>query len=343
MPRFSKSVFTPQYYLAWGIEAFAIVAVNAYMMLSGYFMIESRFKVRRLLGLILQLWFYSIGIGIAALSAGYVPKEGFSVYYLLQLCLPVSTNHYWFMTAYIYMYLFSPILSQGIKRLTKRQLQTVIILMICVLSVIKSVIPFRLEADMNGYDCIWYLCIFIIAAYIRLYGIPFFKSAVRSALIYIASAGCIFGITFLLRFIFFQTGKLENILDICYEYNHILVLTASVALFYTFCHIKIKSSKVSRIICRISPYMLGVYLWHEHIAIRYEWTGWLYNIIGKPDNMASLIIYTVTAVAVVLAIGIFIDMLRCFLFSHVHKMLLHIGIYRKLDIWLDGFVIGNKS
>lgn len=339
----SKSAFSHQNYLAWGIEALAIVAVNSYMLLSGYFMIESRFKVRRLLGLILQLWFYSIGIGIATLALGYIPKEGFSFYYLLQLCLPVSTNHYWFMTAYIYMYLFSPILSQGIKRLTKQQLQTVIILTVCVLSVIKSVTPIRLEADMNGYDCIWYLCIFMIAAYIRLYGIPLFKSAVRSVLIYLASAGCIFGITFLLRFIYLQTGKLEDMLDICYEYNHILVLTASVAFFYAFCHIKIKSSKVSRIICRIAPYTLGVYLWHEHIAIRYEWTGWLYNIIGKPDSAASLIIYIIIAVAVVFIIGIFIDVLRCFLFSRIHKILLRIGIYRKLNMWLDSLVIGNKS
>lgn len=343
LPFLSKSVFTPQNYLAWGIEAFAIVAVNSYMLLSGYFMIESRFKVKRLLGLIFQLWFYSIGIGIVAMVAGYLPKEGFSVYYLLQLCLPVSTNHYWFMTAYVYMYLFSPILSQGIKRLTKRQLQTVIILLICALSVVKSVTPVRLATDMNGYDCIWYLCIFMIAAYIRLYGIPSFKSAVCSALIYIASAGGIFGITFLLRYIYLQTGKLGDILDICYDYNHILVLAASVALFYAFCHIKIKSSKISRIICRIAPYTLGVYLWHEHIAIRYEWTGWLYNIIGKPDNAVSLIICIIIAVAGVFIIGIFIDMLRCFLFSRIHNMFLHIGIYRRVDMWMDSLVIGNKS
>lgn len=330
-------------YLAWGLEALAVVAVNIYMLLSGYFLIESRFRVKRLLTLLLQIWFYSIGIGIVAAVFGYMPEGGFDIYYLVQICLPVSTNHYWFITAYVFMYLFAPILSQGIKKLTKKQFQIVLFLMIFTFSVIKSVAPVRLATDMNGYDCIWYLCIFMVAAYIRLYGFPIFKNAARSFIIYLMSTACIFGISFLLRLVYIKTGKLVKILDICYDYNHILVLAASVALFYTFCHIEIKNRILSRIICRIAPYTLGVYLWHEHIAIRYEWTGWLYDIIGKPDSAASLIIDMLIAVAAVFVIGILLDMLRSLLFNKLHMLFLHINAYRRLDRWLDGLVIGQKK
>ncbi|MBD5496098.1 MAG: acyltransferase family protein [Lachnospiraceae bacterium] len=330
-------------YLAWGLEAFAVVAVNIYMLLSGYFLIESRFKVKRLLTLLLQIWFYSIGIGIVAAVFGYMPDGGFSIYYLVQLCLPVSTNHYWFMTAYVFMYLFTPVLSQGIKKLTKKQFQIVLFLMIFTFSAIKSVTPVRLAADMNGYDCIWYLCIFMVAAYIRLYGFPFFKNCARSLIIYLISAACIFGISFLLRLVYLKTGKLMNILDICYDYNHILVLTASVALFCAFCRIEIKNRTLGRVICRIAPYTLGVYLWHEHIAIRYEWTGWLYGIIKKPDSAASLIIAMLIAVVTVFVIGILLDMLRSLLFSKLNMLLLHINVYRKIDEWLEGLTIGQKK
>lgn len=343
LPALSQSLISDQGYLAWGLEALAIVAVNVYMLLSGYFLIESRFKVKRLLTLILQIWFYSIGIGIVAAVFGYIPEDGFSIYYLAQLCLPVSSNHYWFMTTYVCMYLFAPVLSQGIKKLTKKQFQIVLFLIIFVFSVIKSITPVRLAADMNGYDCIWYLCVFMVAAYIRLYGIPFFKNAVQSFLTYTGFAACIFGITLLIRFLYLQTGKLVNMLDFCYDYNHILVLTASVALFYTFCHIEIKNRTLSRVICRIAPYTLGVYLWHEHIAIRYEWPGWLYEIIGKPDSAAFLIIDMLIAVAAVFAIGILLDMLRSLLFSKLHMLLLHINAYRSLDEWLDGLAIGQKK
>lgn len=330
-------------YAAWAIEALAIVAVNIYMLLSGYFLIESRFKVKRLIGLFLQLWFYSIGVGIVAAAFGYLPEDGFSVYYLAQLCLPVSTNHYWFMTAYIFMYLFAPVLSQGIKKLTKRQLQIVLSLLVFVFSVIKSVASVRLAADMGGYDCIWYLCMFMLAAYIRLYGLPFFKNAARSLLVYLVSAACIFGGTFLLRYIYMHTGKLEDMLDICYDYNHILVLTASIALFCLFYHIKIKNDMVRRVIRRIAPYTPGVYLWHEHVAVRYEWPGWLYDIIGTPDSFAMLLADVIIAAAAVFVIGIIIDMLRSLLFSGLHMLLSHIGVYRSLCMWLDGLTIGQKK
>lgn len=339
----SQPLISRQGYMAWGLEALAIVAVNAYMLLSGYFLVESRFRVKRLLGLLLQIWFYSIGIGIVAAAFGYMPEDGFSIYYLVQLCLPVSSNHYWFVTAYVFMYLFAPVLSQGIKMLTKRQLQIVLILMVGVFSVIKSVTPVRLATDMNGYDCLWYLCIFTAAAYIRLYGFPVFINATRSLLIYLASAACIFGVTFILRFVYLRTGKLENILDICYDYNHILVLTASVAFFYIFYHIRIKDGIIKHVICRIAPYTLGVYLWHEHIAVRYEWTGWLYDIVGAPDNMVSLIMVMLLAVVAVFAIGVLIDMLRSLLFSGLHMLLLRIGAYRSFDRWLDGLAIGQKK
>lgn len=339
----SQPDIPPYGYLAWGLEALAVVAVNNYMLLSGYFLIESRFKVKRLITLLLQIWFYSIGVGIAAAVFGYIPEGGFSIYYLVQLCLPVSTNHYWFMTVYVFMYLSVPALAQGIKKLTKKQFQIVLFLMIFAFSVIKSVTPVRLAADLNGYDCIWYLCIFMIAAYIRLYGVPFFKNCARSFLIYLISAACIFGFSFILRFIYIKTGKLADMLDICYDYNHILVLIASVALFYAFCHIEIKNRIVSRVICRIAPYTLGVYLWHEHIAIRYEWTGWLFDITGVPDSPAYLILDVLFAVAAVFAIGILLDMLRSLLFNKLHMLLLHINVYRRLDEWLERLSIGHKK
>lgn len=339
----SQSVMPFYGYVAWGIEAFAIVSLNAYMMLSGYFLIESSFKVKRLLGLILQLMFYSIVIGLVAAAFGYVPAEGFSVYYMVQLCLPVSTNHYWFMTVYVFIYLLSPMLSRGIKSLTKRQFQTVLFLFFIIFSVIKSVTPIRLAADMGGYDCIWYVCVFMAAAYVRLYGLPFFKNTLHSLLAYLIFAAGTSGGTFLLRYVYLHTGKLKDILDICYDHNHIFTLAASIAFFCIFYHMKIANGTIARIICRISPYTLGVYLLHEHLAIRYEWTGWLYNLIGKPDSAAGLIIDMLIAIAVVFVAGVLVDMLRSLIFKGLHKLLLHIGVYMKLEQWLDSLTIGTSK
>lgn len=326
-------------YIAWAMEALAIESLNVYMMLSGYFLIESSFKVKRLLQLLLQVLFYSIVIGMIAAAFGYLPKEGFSVYYLATLCLPISTNHYWFMTAYFLVYLLAPLLAQGIKKLTKKQFQTLLFLLLFLFCIIKSVIPIPLATDMQGYDSIWYLCVFLAAAYIRLYGIPFFKGAARSFVVYLTSGAGIFAFSLLLRFLYLRTGKLSNMLQIGYSHNHVLAFLASVALFYFFYHLKIKPGAFSRFICRIAPYTLGVYLWHEHIAIRYEWQDWLYAVLGKPSNSIMLVLYTLFAAVLVFIIGILLDMLRSLLFRGVHLLLSHIGAYQRLNQWLDKFVI----
>lgn len=326
-------------YLAWGLESLAIVAVNVYMLISGYFLVESSFKVSRLLQLLLQIWFYSIGIGLVGAVFGLLPEGGFGIHYLLMLVLPVSMNHYWFMTAYVFMYLFTPLLAAGIKKLSKKQLQAVVVLLVLLFSVVKSIVPGRLEADMQGYDAIWYLCVFTIAAYIRMYGIPFFKGKGRGLLVYLAAAAGIFGVTFLLRFLYIKTGSFGTILTICYNYNHILVLIASVAFFYLFYHMRVKEGAFARFVCRIAPYTLGVYLWHEHVALRYEWQQWLYQLIGVPDSAFGLLLGTVLAVVLVFTIGILLDMLRAFLLKLAHKVLKHTGIYRKLTGYLDGLTI----
>lgn len=102
-------------YLAWGVESLCIVAVNVYMLISGYFLTESHFSFKKVLRLWLQVWFYSVGIGVVTYLCGYRPEGGINLYYLARLLFPISKNHYWFMTAYLYMILFAPILAVGVK------------------------------------------------------------------------------------------------------------------------------------------------------------------------------------------------------------------------------------
>lgn len=302
-------------YGAWALESFAIVAVNVYMLLSGYLLAESTFKIKRLVQLWLQLLFYSAGIGVIAALFGYVPDEGISIYYLAQLFLPVSTNHYWFMTAYILMYLFLPVILTGVKQLTKKQFQVLLGILFLIFCGIKSVAPIKLTMDMQGYDCLWYLCMALLAAYIRLYGMPFFKTKLRSLLVYLGTAAAIFAATLALREVYLHTGKLGDMITLCLNYNHILVVLASLGFFTLFLQITIKPGRVSSRICKLAPYTLGVYLWHENIAIRYEWPLWIQNLLGGATEGIAWFAALLISVMMVFIIGILLDMLRTFLFN----------------------------
>lgn len=295
---------------AWVLEALSIVAVNVYMLISGYFLCTSSFKLSRLLKLWLQVWFYSVGIGMLAVVTGILPGEELNTHYFLELLFPVSMNHYWFMTAYIFLYLLLPLLGPGIRKMTKGQMQLALGMLLFTFCLLKSVLPFRLETDALGYDCIWYLCVFLTAAYIRRFGVPFLENRARCLLLYIGGCLAILAELFALRLIYLQTGSFELILKVATEYNHLFPFLASVGLFSLFLKISLRGKLASAAV-RIAPYTLGVYLLHENSGVRYAWQSWLGA--DKVSSVGSLLGYTLFAVVCVFICGIAADVLRGFL------------------------------
>ena len=51
------AAMSSRYNLAWAIEEVCIVAVNCYVLISGYFLIKSRFRLSRLITLSFQVLF----------------------------------------------------------------------------------------------------------------------------------------------------------------------------------------------------------------------------------------------------------------------------------------------
>ena len=98
-------------YVAWLLEAFCIMAVNTYVLVSGYFLTESGFKLRRFILLTAQILFYSILIPLVMFVTGRYSLSDLTLYDALLYFLPIEMNHYWFGTAYLLMYLFVPVLS----------------------------------------------------------------------------------------------------------------------------------------------------------------------------------------------------------------------------------------
>jgi len=310
---------------AWVLECFCIVAVNVYMLLSGYFSRNSAFKLSRLINLYIQVWIYSVVIGFGAYFAGIYPAGEFSFHYVLTLIFPITMGHYWFMTAYVFMYILMPLFGMAIRNMGKKQMQVAIGLLLLFNCVLKSVIPARLEMDGQGYDFMWYLCVFMVGAYIGRFGGVKITHWVQGMIIYAAGTALIFAELMALHMVYVKTGSLEHIMKISIEYNHIFVLAASVGLFEAFLNIKIKG-KAAGIITKISPYTLGVYLLHENFAVRYEWQKMLRA--DRIDGVGSLLIWTIAAVAVVFAAGIVIDMIRAYIMHGLNKVLINFSPYK---------------
>lgn len=306
-------------YVAWILESLSIVAVNVYVLISGYFLVESVFKPGKIVKLILQVLFYTILITVLAFSFGIIGKEELGFYNLIVQLFPFQLEQYWFMTSYLVLYILSPILAMGAKSLSQKNLKIVTIVFVLFMCVEKSFLPVQIAFDERGYDALWFICLFLVAAYIRLYGIKLLEKPVWAVMLYIAGCVLLMIENILLSVVYEKTGELGHLIGTPYHYNHLFTFLAAVGLFAFFLKVRIKDGVISNLICKIAPYTLGVYLLHEQVYVRYLWPKWLGA--GESQNVGMFLLTAFGAVLVVFIVGIVVDYLRSLLFKAGSKLI----------------------
>lgn len=296
------------------IFSFCSSAVNVYVFISGYFAIDSKWSIGKLIRLWLQVLLYSILIPVILNIAGVVDISSMNLSLKQQIFLPISYEHYWFATSYVMLYLFSPVLTVAIKHLEKRQLGTVIIATLTVFCGFKSVNPYLIPWDKYGDDVIWFIMLYLIAGYIRMYGITMFDKSKTGLMIYIIFSAVTFAIAYVASYIVRATGKMEYYMDMTYCYNYITVLIASIGLFYVFKNLNVSANKW---INRLAGYTFGVYLLHENITLRELWPHWL-----GIDTVAGQwwqILHMLLCIIIVFVIGCIVDAVRAYIFDKVRR------------------------
>lgn len=310
--------------LGWLLHSFCIVAVNCYVLISGYFLVESKFKWQRLVELICHVLFYSLLVYFAMKAFGILPEPETTLYKWLLYLLPIHTNHYWFATSYILLYVFSPILSAGIKALDRKQLGITIVWALLFLSVAKTILPFQMELDSFGYDVTWFVVLFLIAGYIRLYGINHIKTSKKGLCIYIGVSIITFVWMLIIRTVSLSIGKMGYFVTRTFDYNHALCLISSVALFLCFLYWKAPENLLTKLAVAIGPYTFGVYLLHEQWEMRHVWPKLLQT--EKYAGTSLQFLHWIISILIVFTVGIAVDWLRSRIFGLV------VGLFGKRKI-----------
>ena len=300
-------------FLAWGLEALCVSAVNVYVLISAWFLAESDYRPGKAVKLWAEVFFYSVGIAAILVMTGVIAPGELDIYRVMNYVFPVVEEHYWFVTAYLLMYLFAPLMNDTLRKLPRKTYRQGLVLLILLLSVSSSILPVRLPIDRLGYDALWFLCLYLVGAYLRYYGFGEKHSGkkgtcalalagyfVSSALIY-ASLLCVY--VFYLR-----TGSLGEFINRQYQYNSILCLSASVFLFWAFRNSKIPEGRAANIICRVASASFGVYLIHEHMEIRYLWPIWLGA--GKYAETPWFLLHWAVSILLVYGVCMAIDFVR---------------------------------
>ena len=302
------------------LEAFCIVAVNAYVLISGYMGSEGGLKLSRVITFLLQIWFYAllVPLVLTCFSMPTLAKEQ-GIYGVVQYLLPVSSDTYWFASSYFFLLLLMPIFNTAVKNLEKKQLAMILAGLLVVFCLVKSVCPVALALDKYGYDLSWFCCVYLTGAYLKKYGGGVFEKKAWS--VYLGSSLLIFLITSSLWYSLRYFSGGAYYFTVPFHYNFVLCLTGAVGLFYGFLKINIREVKMAELIKRAGKYSFGIYLFHEHPDVRHVWYPFLRSILnpaGK-EGMAWFLLELLFSIAVLFLAGMLIEWIRNLLFTFVIK------------------------
>ena len=313
------------YYLVYFLEYACIIAVNIYVMITGYYMIKSKIKIKKILTLELTTVFYSV---IIYLIITLCKQETFLMKTMMKKFFPIITREYWFITAYIGLYMLIPFINK-LATMNQREYSLLLIILTTLLSVVRFIYPSNIIFEANGgYGLTWFIYLYLLGGYIRLY-VNKIGQKYKMFILYI--------IVILVQIIIrklnlpITQGYLNNSLS----YNSIFILIESVIVFILFKNIEIKNRTINKIILTISPLTLGVYLIHEHSSFRNILWGSLLQPKLYLSSGWSLLAALIIDVFLIFSICCIIEKIRQLIFKLFSKT----SIIKNIDTRINTFMV----
>ena len=277
------------------------IGVDVFVLISGYFLVVDRepvINVRRIFKFWFQIYFYSIVlVGIF----GYFGLASIGMKHIAKAVCPILSSSWWFASAYFVMYLLHGFINKMLLSFDKKMYQCfLVILFVC-----WSIIPTFLPTNFQSNSLTWFIFLYSLSGYIRLYGLYTLKCRYY-CLLWLA----VTFITYIGSCIMMLIGTKWNIFakysSHLFAQNSITVLLTSFFLFMTFLTLKIRYNKY---INTVASTTFGVYLIHDSGLVRpFLWETVFHN--ANYQDSLMVIPYSIVVVVVVYVCCTVIDLLR---------------------------------
>ena len=282
------------------------IGVNIFVLISGYFLITSNsklFNFKKILKFWGQLIFYSISILAIFLllqAHDYGMKEVIKA--AIKAVFPITFSSWWFASTYFVLYIIHPFLNIFLNALTKKSYQ----IFLAILVIMWSVIPTFTTLDFQSNSLCWFVTLYAIAGYARLYGF----NRVYTTKKYFALCGVFSALTYLSSVIFTILGTRWSIffdyVTYFYGMQKLSVLLISLTLFMAFVTLKMGYHKW---INTLAAATFGVYLIHDNSFVSpFLWIDVFKN--AQYQNSLFLIPCSIIVVALVYTVCTAIDLIR---------------------------------
>lgn len=292
-------------FLRFFTESFSIICVNLFILLSGWYGIK--FKINRLIEFIFQVLFFSI---VCCLIYYIInPFEG-NITSIISNILLLKQWNYWFVKAYLGLYIFAPILNSFIENVEQKQIKLFLIAFYAFQTIYGWISPNAAIYFESGYSAISFMGLYLLARYIRLYPIKLWTlNKNYDMVIY----GAIVLFTTLITFIL-QKYSLPGI-DRFYIYTSPFVIVSAIHFMLYFTKINF----VNKYINWIASSCFGIYLLHSNSYLAKPYydnviLNWFYNY-----STIDFLFFIIPFIVFVFILAIVIDKIRMFLWNYLKK------------------------
>lgn len=288
-------------------RSFFIIAVNSFILISGYFSIKIKWK--SFFHLYLMCAFYDVICTI-------IFQENLSVKYIIHSLLPFSHTNLWFVRCYFYLFLLSPMLNKVSDHCSKKEF----IFLLLIWSVLTFYFGFLWKGtfNSNGYNIMNFMFLYLIGRFIDLHTKSIKHMNIKYLLVYLL---CSFIIGLIALFIFHLGYNQKWISHLAYSYHSPIVVVSSVAFFLFFRSLNF----YNKIVNWGASSAFAIYLIHENSHISNFLYKYIYEIGQNVENQIYLFVYLFIIAIVIMIICIFIDKLRIIIISPLEKFLNNIN------------------
>ena len=326
-----------------------VVHVNSFILVSGYFLVNSTFKMSKLIKLNDAVFFYKIAIYLLFIYLGLAATDSITI---IRNFFPLDLENYWFIRIYMIMYIFSPFYNIFINSISKSDHKKILIIMFLIFSFISTIT--NQEATVNytvayGYSVISFTFLYFIGAYFKKYpidntyiGKKYTKNFKQLIFVLLFLILALFNYSMHITSI--QFLKHENFLayigKIIYtsfnQYDNPIVLLQSICYFFIFYYLSFSN----KIINNISKTVFGIYLIHENLFLRNN----MYDLFKFPEYSISkkVFLHIFIAALIIFILGFVIEYIRQALFDFVSKLKISKWWREKYRGYLKSFGLNIK-
>ena len=275
------------------LEELCIVAVNVFVLLSGWFRIKP--SVKGFCKFVYQCLFFSVGIFLFMFMSG---RAEFSLREVAGCFFWTQADSYWFITSYICLYLFAPVLNIFIDNVDRSTYIKVLIAFF-IFQTLYAFLGGGADFFMKGYSAMSFIGLYLLASFVR----KFINSSVYSKSVYFIGYISISLISTAI-FVFCIFTDFSFISDRFLAYSNPLVIFSSLCLLLFFS----KLSFNNRFINSLSVSVFAVYLLHCNPHVFDLYIESIRAVVIKQTVNEYLLVLVI--VCIWFLIAIIIDQLR---------------------------------